>query len=111
MAHAAERGLVWIGRWLGAVSGVVCQIRVAGIVHFPPVTRIKSLGKPNKSGLRTQVMVGWGEHKVVFDKSGFRTYCLGMAWRLNFLSGALCTQSLAIRWTTSIKINMEEEVS
>jgi len=56
-------------------------------------------------------MVGWGEHKVVFDKSGFRAYCLGMAWRLNFLSGALCTQSLAIRWTTSIKINMEEEVS
>jgi len=51
VAGAAERGFVRIRRWLGAVNGVVCQNRVAGIVHFPPVTRIKSLRKPNKSGL------------------------------------------------------------
>ncbi len=50
MAHAAERGLVWTRRWLGAVSGVVCQIRIAGSVHFSLVTRIKSLRTPNKSG-------------------------------------------------------------
>ena len=51
MAHAAERGLVWIRHWLGAGSGVVFQIRIAVIVHFLAVTRIKSLLTPNKSGL------------------------------------------------------------
>ena len=51
MTHAAERGLVWTRRWLSAASGVVFQIRIAGIVHFSPVTRIKSLRTPNKSGL------------------------------------------------------------
>ena len=55
MAHAAERGLVWIMRWRGAVSGVVCQIQIVGIVHFPSGTRIKSLRTPNKSSLRTEV--------------------------------------------------------
>ena len=50
MAHAVERGLVWIGRWRRAVSGVVCQIRIIGNVHFPPVTRIKSLLALNISG-------------------------------------------------------------
>ncbi len=34
MAHAAERGLVWIRHWRGAVSCVVCQIRIAGICIF-----------------------------------------------------------------------------
>ena len=38
-------------RWRGAVSGVVCQIRIVGIVHFSLITRIKSLRTPNKSGL------------------------------------------------------------
>ena len=51
MAHAAERGLVWIRRWNGAVSSVVCQIRIAGSVQFPPVTRITFLRTPHKSGL------------------------------------------------------------
>ncbi len=51
MAHVAERGLVWTRRWLCAVSGVVCQFRIAGSVHFPLVTRIKSLRTPNKCGL------------------------------------------------------------
>jgi len=39
MAHAAELGLVWVRRWRGAVSGGVCQIRVAGSLQFPPVIR------------------------------------------------------------------------
>ena len=43
MAHAAESGFVYTRRWRGAVSGVVCQIRVAGIVDFPLATGIKSL--------------------------------------------------------------------
>ena len=51
MAHAAGRGLVWTGRWRGAVSGVACQFRIGGSVHFPAVPRIISLRTPNKSGL------------------------------------------------------------
>ena len=51
MAHAAERGLVWTRRWRGAVSGVVYQIRVAGVLQFTPGTRIKTLRTPNKGGL------------------------------------------------------------
>ena len=43
IAHTAERGLVWIRRWRGAVSGVGCQIRIVGIVHSSLVPRIKSL--------------------------------------------------------------------
>jgi len=37
--------------WRGAMNGVGCQIRVAGIVHSSLVTRTKSPLKPNKSGL------------------------------------------------------------
>ena len=33
-------GGAWIRRWLGAVSGVVCQIRIIGSVHSSLVTRI-----------------------------------------------------------------------
>ena len=51
VAHAAERGLVWIGHWRGAASGVVCQIRIAGSVQFSPVMQIKFLRAPHKSGL------------------------------------------------------------
>ncbi len=60
VAGAAERGLVWIGRWRGAVSGVGCQIWIVGNVHSPPVTRIKSLRTPNKSGLGPGVNGWWG---------------------------------------------------
>ena len=42
-------------RWRRVASGVVCQILIAGTVHFPPVTRIKSLRRPNKSGLCPEV--------------------------------------------------------
>ena len=58
MAHAAQRGLVWIRHWRRAVSGVSCQFRIAGLVHCPPVTRIKSLRTPHKSGLWPEVN-GW----------------------------------------------------
>jgi len=33
-----------------------------------------------------KLMVGWGEHKVVLDESGFRAYCSYVDWGLNFLS-------------------------
>ena len=55
MAHAAERGLVWIRHWRGAVSCVACQFRIVGSVHLPPVTRIKSPRTPNTIGLCTEV--------------------------------------------------------
>ena len=68
------------------MSGVVCQIRIIGIVHLPLVLRIKSLWTPNKSGLWPEVY-GWlGEYKVVLDKSGFSAYCVDGDWGLNFLS-------------------------
>ena len=51
VAGSAEYGLVRIRRWLGAVSGVICQIRIVGSVHFSPVMRIKPLRTPNESGL------------------------------------------------------------
>ena len=60
MAHAAERGLVWTMRWLGVMSGVVCQIRIVGSVQFPLVTRINSLRTPNKSDLCPEVNGWWG---------------------------------------------------
>ena len=60
MAHAVERGLVWTRRWRGAVSGVLCQIWIAGIANFFAVTRIKSLRTPNKSGLWPEVNGWWG---------------------------------------------------
>ena len=60
MVHAAARERAGCRRWLGVVSGVVCQIRVAGTVHFLAVTRIKSLRAPNKSGLCPEVDGWWG---------------------------------------------------
>ena len=33
-------------------------------------------------------MVGWGEHKVVPDESGFRAYCVDVDWVLKFISVA-----------------------
>ena len=40
---AMARGLAWTRHWRRAVSGVSCQIWIAGNVQFPPVARIKSL--------------------------------------------------------------------
>ena len=31
-------------------------------------------------------IVGWGEHKVVLDKRGFRECCVDVNWGLNLLS-------------------------
>ena len=85
MAHAAERGLVWTMRWLGVMSGVVCQIRIVGSVQFPPITRIKSLRTLTKAVFGLKSTAGWGEHKVVLDESGFRAYSFGKSLGLNFL--------------------------
>ncbi len=58
VAGAAARGRAGCRRWLGAVSGVICQIRIAGFLQFTPVTRIKSLRTLNKNGLGPEVY-GW----------------------------------------------------
>ncbi len=58
MAHAAERGLVWIRHWRRAVNGVVRQCRNVGSVHSLLVLRIKSLRTLNKSDLWPGVN-GW----------------------------------------------------
>ena len=51
---------MWTWRWRGAMSGGVFQIRIGGSVQFPPVTRIKSLRTPHKSGLLPKVNDWWG---------------------------------------------------
>ena len=58
VAGFAARGWAGCRRWLGAVSGVGCQIRIVGNVYFSPVTRIKSLRTPKKSGLWPEAN-GW----------------------------------------------------
>ena len=60
MAHAAEHGWAGCRRRLGAASGVGCQIRVAGSVHFSLVTRIESLRTPINCGLWPEVNGWWG---------------------------------------------------
>ena len=60
VAGAAARGQAGCRRWLGAVSCVMCQIRIAGFFQFTPVTRIKALRTLNKSGLGTEVYGWWG---------------------------------------------------
>jgi len=69
--------LVWISRWRGAVSGVVCQIWIVGVGHFPPVTRIRLRASnlcehQTKAVFDLKLMVGGSEHKVVLDQGGFR---------------------------------------
>ena len=76
----------WMQAQIGAVSGVVCQIRIVGSVQFPPITRIKSLRTLTKAVFGLKLTAGWGEHKVVLDESGFRAYYFGKIWGLNFLS-------------------------
>ncbi len=60
VAGAAECWQAGCRRWLGAVSGVECQIRIAGFLQFTPVTRIKPLRTPDKCGLAPEVYGWWG---------------------------------------------------
>ena len=92
MAHAADRGLVWIRRWRSAAIGGVCQLHFVGIVQFPLVPGIKSLRKPKKSGLRPEVNDWLRLAQGVLDESGFRAYYVRGGWGLNLLSvGKVCT--------------------
>ena len=70
VAGAVERGWAGCRRWLGAVSGVGCQIRLAGIVHFLSVTSIRSLRTPNKSGPWPVINGWWGLAKFYLTRVG-----------------------------------------
>jgi len=109
VAGTAERGLVWIRRWGGVVTGAGCQFRIVASVQFPPDTRIKSLRTPNKSGLCPEVN-GWlGEHKVVLDESGFWAYCVGVDLGLKFQSvkGDYVSDKVKywLRWITATRLH------
>ncbi len=93
---------MWIRRWLGAVSGVVCQIRIAGSVHFLPVTRIKSLQKPNKSVLWPEVN-GWlGLTQSLLDKRGQgRVIITGLEFECH--SRHICLRELRVKQRTTVK--------
>ena len=43
-----------------------------------------------KAVFEQKLIVGWGEHKMVFDESVFRVYCDEGDWGLNFLSAVFC---------------------
>ena len=75
MAHAAQRGLVWIRRWRGAVSVVALYCCLIDVVQFSFVIPIKSLRLSSVSGLEL-FEDWWGEflRKVVVDFGGFRGY-------------------------------------
>ena len=77
--HMQRAVLVWIRHWRGAVSCAVCQFRIVGSVHFPPVPRLKSLRTPNKSGLWPEVNGWFGLYNVV-DKRRFRSSIVRGGW-------------------------------
>ena len=43
-----------------------------------------------------KLLVGWGEHKVVLDESGFRAYCVDVNCGLNFLSVKSADRSMVM---------------
>ena len=53
----ARRRVDWCGSGAGVVTGVVCQIRIVGIVHSSLVPRIKSPRTPNRRGLDLKLMI------------------------------------------------------
>ena len=60
MAHAEERGLVWIRHRRRAASGVVCQIRTVGIVQLR-LLRVSNLCEhQTKVVYYLKLMVGLG---------------------------------------------------
>ena len=78
MAHARERGLVWSSK---SVLQLLCIFWLL---------RVSNLSKnQTKAVFDLKLMVGWGEHKVVLDKSWFRVYYIEVIWGLNCLSVAL----------------------
>jgi len=69
MAHAADRGLVWIRRWRGAVSGVSCQFRIVGNVHFLPC--VSNLSKNRmKAVFDLKFMLAWVSIKWCLTRVG-----------------------------------------
>ena len=60
VAGVASRGLEWTRRGRGAVSGVICQIRIVGIVIFR-LLRVSNLSEHQiKAVFGLKLMVGGG---------------------------------------------------
>ena len=85
MEHAAERGWVWIRRWRRAASGVP-MLYSRWCAFFACSAQKRIYEHQTKAVFDLKLLVGWGEHKVVLDESGFRAYRMGVAFGLNFLS-------------------------
>ena len=74
--------------WCGSGAGLVRQVVWAAESGLQAVCNVRLLRASNLCEHQTKVvfdlkfMVGGGEHKVVFDKSGFRGYCVGVDYGL-----------------------------
>ena len=74
-----DQPLAWCGEWC-ANSGLqaLCNFRLL---------RASSLCEhQTKAVFDLKLMVGWGEHKVVLDKSRFRIFYVEVDWGMNFPS-------------------------
>ena len=83
-----RRSADWCGEGAGVVRRVVWSAN-AGLqaVCIPRLLRASNLCEHRtKVVFGLELMVGGGEHKVVFEKRGFSAYRVDVAWGLNFLS-------------------------
>ena len=90
IAHAAARWRAGCRHWRPAASGVGCQFRTVGSVQFFLLLVSKLCEDQTKAVFDLKLMVGGGEHKMVFEESVFRVYCDGGDWGLNFQSVVFC---------------------
>ena len=78
--------------WCGSGAGVVRRVVWAANSGLQAVCIFHLLRVSNLCEYRTKavidqkLMVGWGEHKVVLDESGFRAYSAVVDCGWNFLS-------------------------
>lgn len=67
--------MVWSAK---SVSQAVCNFRLLRVSNF--------CEHRTKADFEHNLIVGWGEHAGVVDKSGSRAYCVSVDSELNFLS-------------------------
>jgi len=75
-----DQALAWCGEWCGLPNPDYRQCAFFACYAYNIVEN------RTKAVFDLKFMVGWGQHKVVFDESGFRAYCVGVDCALNFLS-------------------------
>ncbi len=86
MAHAAERGLVWIRHWSGAVRVWAAKPGLQSVCIFRLLRPSNLCEHRTQAVFDLKLMVGGGEHKVVLEENEFRVYDVYTDWGLNFLS-------------------------